>query len=132
MCLKVKGDVVFKVATKPIVVYKEIAFRKSGNYSLFEYFKYKRLRSNEEVKLLPKTNENSVYSEIHAGYHSDIVANDSTNAIFVIPKGATYAEGQFNSIESRRNYVSSNIVYIGPKGEFWTKVLLHLYLAIKM
>lgn len=103
MCLSVeKGPL---VAESNIIVFKtgDLRFPLFQRFSSAHHdFRYKRFQKQENVELSPK------YGTINRGYHS---FSGFGLSMFVIPKGATYYQG--NHENQGDGYTSSSIIWIG-------------------
>jgi len=126
MCLRTYNPEI-KITDRDIRVYKTLFITKEKYYPNFLYkllgiaferklyfsestnYKYEIGKTNKEVKL----NLSRIFDNIwvvNEGYHSDVRPYGS-NATFIIPKGSEYIEGWYNTNTSRKNYVSSNIIF---------------------
>lgn len=125
MCLKT-SDQTIKTATSPIFCYKSGDIHKGriGPFNNNTY--YKQLQPAREITLSVELD-----NTVSAGYHSFNYYRElkqemrfAEKAIFVIPKGAQYVDGQYNN-DSWKNRVSSTIVYVAP-ATFWNRMKLKL------
>lgn len=127
MCLTTTNPAIY-VAEEDIYVYKKLdkfpVSRKNRTISeillwrnRFCYkaaaigYKYKRLGVNPYVPLrvVPRYDNNYV---VHEGYHSDVLAQRDSNALFMIPAGTKFIRGWYNSDSFRINYVSETIIFV--------------------
>ncbi len=121
MCLTTKDPTIL-VAEADIQVYKELDYKKEGNwfqrlfakgepYSLFERYLYDKDVAQPQVTLKPiKRYGEDVYN-VFEGYHSDVKRLRDSNALFVIPAGTKYIVGYHNDNKGRANYVSETIIF---------------------
>lgn len=123
MCLTTKNPTI-KVAKKDILVYKECSGVTTESCTAETlHFLYNANKDSPAVRLKPYSGIRGGY-EVHEGYHSYNRPRLSTNALFVIPKGASYISGNYNGNPFIRNRVSSTIKYIGPKKSSFIQVVL--------
>jgi len=121
MCLQVKEGTLPKIAKKDIVCYKHLITTSYGYFTTYMHEKVE-LGNTYSSKLDP-----IVYNEINMGLHSFsslkstiLDAKDELKPYFshtyiivkcVIPKGATYYKGTFQTRECVNSYVSDQITY---------------------
>lgn len=144
MCLQTK-DPSIKVAKNDMNVYKtclisdNIAHPSHANMHGFFYIldiEAETLHLNPNEGLVwNKAANTAVPSGIYGvneGYHSYNVPSSKTNALFVIPRGASYIDGTFNGEKGIRNLnrVSSSIIFKGFKRySKFQRLLIRLKLA---
>ena len=126
MCLRTYNPEI-KIADRDIRVYKTlcvvnqkyypnflckllgIAFKRKVYFSESANYKYEIGKTNNRIKLDPCRIWDNLWV-VNEGYHSDVRPHCS-NATFIIPKGSEYIEGWYNDDTSRKNYVSSKIIF---------------------
>lgn len=125
MCLTVNTFEI-KTAEKDIVVYKNL----NNGESSMQRFTYKRFKHNFNIPIKLESTRFGV-PRVNQGYHSFLTPqaysynSESTNSVFIIPKGTQYVEGFYNTT-SIPNYVSSDIIYIGHSSDPITYIALFI------
>lgn len=119
MCLTTRNPEI-KVAEKDITVYKDGCLYKDGltfevGHSNYEY----EINKDQEPVVLTPIDQHDGTFTVEEGYHSHArtrgaFSHSECNGKFVIPKGTKYIHGWYNDRSSIPNYVSENIVYVGP------------------
>lgn len=121
-----------KIADRDIKCYKRLKFDEGKAFATNWYYEYTPKNVNPEIKIKAfaagRTDKGASFM-VHDGYHSYINGEGNkeyTNAIFIIPKGATYIVGFDNgwTIPSR---VSSTIIYVGKRWSIRTFFRLRKY-----
>ena len=135
MCLEVKSFTrTSSVAKDSIVCYKRGTYDKKAaelRPHFREEFVYKLGVPTEEVDIDRDVSRdhNFYIREVTYGYHSSVKFSSLYSShVFIIPKGSRYIEGTLNGHREEPNYVSSQIIWMGPKWSVktWIRVMKYL------